>query len=626
MRNSSIRSLLLVSSLLLFVFSTPSLSQDDTCMTSVTNDCSGPNANWVALQADSSESYPTCAPVSTNVAFGSDGSSSVMTLGIASTDCPTSCATRPYSCAQVETVPQTQYGSYSCVIKTANHAGTQSSCYFATSGSGTYFQTIYFQFWGTNTTQVHVGFYANGVQYPDTIIPLTFRTDMDFHTYTFSYNENVVEFYVDTVLLKRVSPDFAGQYQMPSLPGLYMVNYITGAGDKNSIQTLGPYDGLPDSISVRSLAYTAAPCLNNTESESSSEASGNPFSGPADCTVLPPFYVYSDSLNEGWTDTSTSKINFQSTYPVRNGQYAIAFDVKQGAQLTLQFYTTIMATQYQAISLWVNGGTMGQQQVTLSLTSGGGPIASVNLGDYTGFQGIPQNGWMRMIIPLSDFYLVATESFDGILVKPAYSAFMGTLSIDEMKFIYGDPCIGDTQIIYGDALDSNWKDQSFGSVDLKSTNQVEVGTYSIEFDLFDADAIYFHTDAGFSSTDFQGFKFDIFNTVKQPKMTVFIAQNNQLGGNFELANYYSGSLPVNQWFTVMIFWEDLGVYPGTTLDGFQIKADTNDYQGTVYIENVELFAVATELGSDGSDALKFNSNLPFLAFLFISTWLFFYSM
>lgn len=582
-------------------------SQEPLCPVPFSADISSTDPNFEAIDGNVQNSFTTCAPSSANIVVAGSSPAS-LSLGISAVGCPTSCVNRPYSCSEYISVSQTHYGTYECVMKAADMPGTEASCYFASSGQGTDYQEIYIRFYGTNTTQLHIGFFANGVAYPDEVVGVTFFTDADYHTYSFQYEKGLVVWYVDGVLLKRVTPSYPGQYQMPAQAGSFVVSFITGDGTEADAAALGTYDGTATSIWVQNLTYTPSPCTNSSSTDSSSSQAPPPVVTPPwehPCSMTGPLSVFADSLSSSWTDVSKGQHSLVSNYPVHDGTYALSWTVEVGTSLGFRYAASadpIALDDYWALEMWVNGGTMGGQQVTVTLTSQGSDLGFVNLGDYTNSLGIPQNAWIRLQIPIADFKVQQSTTFDGFYFSPAYNAqFMGVISFDDLQLTHGQPCTAGSLLIFSDALNSTWKDWSSGSYDLQSASVVATGDYSVQLQLFDGDSVYFHTDDGFSSNEWIAIQFDMNNQVSSnPQLSIAVAQNNQPGASMELSSYYGGELPVNKWTTLIIPFTEFGVFPGTILDGIMWKADVSQYQGPVYLDNIKLVRLETLAGSDDS--------------------------
>jgi len=122
--------------------------------------------------------------------------------------------------------------------------------------------------------------------------------------------------------------------------------------------------------------------------------------------------LYTDSLQNGWTNYSWATVNLAATSPVHGGADAIS--VQSGAYQALYLHHDAQnSAAYTALTFWINGGPTGGQRLQVQATLGGNSQPAYALP-------APQaNTWTQVTIPLSALGAAGQSNFDGVWIQDA---------------------------------------------------------------------------------------------------------------------------------------------------------------------------------------------------------------
>ncbi|MEO0056077.1 MAG: hypothetical protein RLZZ50_2024, partial [Verrucomicrobiota bacterium] len=144
--------------------------------------------------------------------------------------------------------------------------------------------------------------------------------------------------------------------------------------------------------------------------------------------------IYGDSISAGWTNASTSGVNFASTPLVRRGSTAISVPATSAsASYTVSFNTASRSTiGMGALSFWVSAGASANPPPLRIGASRGGVVLEAY--PIT----VPQAfGWQRVLVPLSELGLDNIEDLTGLRIE-AYSVggvLPSAFSLDDVALI-----------------------------------------------------------------------------------------------------------------------------------------------------------------------------------------------
>jgi hypothetical protein len=140
--------------------------------------------------------------------------------------------------------------------------------------------------------------------------------------------------------------------------------------------------------------------------------------------------IYQDELHSQFNNYSWAEHSLTESYTVRTGDRAISMEADNGKALYLYSSWALLGKDYETLDLWVNGGSEGGQQLTLSFLSGGAPVNEYELNQVMP-EGIPADTWTKISLSMSDLKLAETL-FDAIVIADASQSDQSVLYIDDI--------------------------------------------------------------------------------------------------------------------------------------------------------------------------------------------------
>jgi hypothetical protein len=144
--------------------------------------------------------------------------------------------------------------------------------------------------------------------------------------------------------------------------------------------------------------------------------------------------VYTDSLQNGFSDWSWAAHDLAQTAVVRSGSAAVSFEPDGWEALFLHRDAGFTSAEYEAIELWVRGAGAGGQQVTIAILNDGTAVASAPLAGFVEGGTIPAGAWAKATVPFSALGLAA-GSWDGIWLQDASGGNQPTLYVDDVRLL-----------------------------------------------------------------------------------------------------------------------------------------------------------------------------------------------
>ena len=144
--------------------------------------------------------------------------------------------------------------------------------------------------------------------------------------------------------------------------------------------------------------------------------------------------VYTDSLQNGFTDWGWGTYDLAQTAVVHGGTAAISFEPDGWEELFLHRNAGFTGTDYEAIELWVRGAGAGGQQVTVAVLNGGSPAGSAPLAGFVEGGSIPAGSWAKATVPFSALGL-STGSWDGIWLQDSSGTNQPALYVDDVRLL-----------------------------------------------------------------------------------------------------------------------------------------------------------------------------------------------
>ncbi len=134
--------------------------------------------------------------------------------------------------------------------------------------------------------------------------------------------------------------------------------------------------------------------------------------------------IYTDTLQSGWGDYSWATVNSANTTPVHSGTKSYSVS-SSGWQALYLHHNAQNSAYFSAITLWVNGGT-GGQQVMIQATRNGVAQPGVMLAP------LPANSWRQDTFSLSSLGLTNAPDFDGFWLQVQNASTVPTFYVDDI--------------------------------------------------------------------------------------------------------------------------------------------------------------------------------------------------
>ena len=148
--------------------------------------------------------------------------------------------------------------------------------------------------------------------------------------------------------------------------------------------------------------------------------------------TLPPLVVYADQLQNGFEDGSWGTHNMAETSVVHSGTAAISFEPSNWSGLSLGRAGGIDLSQYEAVQLWVHGGTAGGQKLRV-IAVAGDPIGDgASLETFLPGGKVPAGSWVQATVPFAS--LGATSgSLTAFRIMDWTGASQATVYFDDIQ-------------------------------------------------------------------------------------------------------------------------------------------------------------------------------------------------
>ncbi|KYR01595.1 hypothetical protein DLAC_11483 [Tieghemostelium lacteum] len=551
-----------------------------------------------------------CGLTDKAVNYTAEDEKSAMRLTLDIDGCPQDCNQYDYSCAEVASLEQLSYGSYSCVMKTSSIPGVISSCYASNNGKGEAYADIYFKVPG-NASKIIIGCNSAGIKFEKTITN-AFFSQTDFNTFTFNFTNKRITWNVGGNLLAEKTSDWSGDKSIPKPPlKLFAAIY-------NDVNKSIKNSSLPTSLFIDSMSYDPVPCTNDTSSEDSTDEwhweAGSPlWYFTSNCTLWRPEWVYNESFVEPWEDSSYSFRKIEDYTLPKRGQVSISFDLKENTGIFFQSTEPFPVHRHKYLTFWINGGVLGNQQMIIYFIGlNRTKVASLNLGDYVR-GGLKPYRWYKVILPLKGLQINPPETkyLTGFLFSEAYKQYMGQMFVDDIFFSNGSICLNrEKSIAYfkdGQLVGGGAGNYSTGSVDFKSRGQLYRKNPTIEWRVMSSNKMVMSFENGtISTTDYDAFLISLYyipdnqfqwngeasdephtSPPREINAKVQVQVNMNYYQGVGLSEYVGGEFPTKRWVDLTIPFYDLSCGDAEEIQAIQIISEEGQYQGVVYIGRIE---------------------------------------
>ena len=136
--------------------------------------------------------------------------------------------------------------------------------------------------------------------------------------------------------------------------------------------------------------------------------------------------IYSDALQNNWTNDSSASVSMTNTSSVHSGKDAISVTEQKPGQGLYLTHTQQDGSKYQTISFWINGGAVGGQLLQVNATASGLPQATYTLPT------LPKNTWFEVNIPLQVLGVDSRGDLDGFSISSRSKSVQPTYYVDDV--------------------------------------------------------------------------------------------------------------------------------------------------------------------------------------------------
>ncbi len=209
--------------------------------------------------------------------------------------------------------------------------------------------------------------------------------------------------------------------------------------------------------------------------------------------------IYADALGNGWQNWSWATVNFNSTNPVRTGQFAISMEPDGFEGLYFASPGSVHSfADYSGLRLWVHGGAGSNQSLRLTFQLGQTVVFERPLNQIVSGGAIAAGQWREVFQPFSGAG-APVGTFDGVILQDLTGANQSAIHVDDVVLEAGGPPPGPVAV----------------SIDLAGTRRaIDPLIYGVNFgsDAQHADLRYPTRRWGGNSTTRYNWQFDVHNT------------------------------------------------------------------------------------------------------------------
>jgi len=142
--------------------------------------------------------------------------------------------------------------------------------------------------------------------------------------------------------------------------------------------------------------------------------------------------IYTDLLGTGWQDWSWATVNLTNTAPVHTGTSSIS--VNAGANQALYLHQNAFDTSgYTNLTFWIDGGSVGGQQLLVKAELDGAPQTAVNL------PALSSNVWQQITLSLASLGVTNKPNMDGFWIQDRSGSTEPTFYVDDIQLTVPPP-------------------------------------------------------------------------------------------------------------------------------------------------------------------------------------------
>jgi hypothetical protein len=144
-----------------------------------------------------------------------------------------------------------------------------------------------------------------------------------------------------------------------------------------------------------------------------------------------PLAVYDDQLENGFANWSWAANSLVQSAVVHTGRLGVSFEPDGWSGFFLHRDAGIDTAVYDALELWINGGTAGGQILTVAFVTGGSPLGQAALAGFVPGGRIP-SGWVKVRVPFASLG-VTSGSFDGLWLQDGTGGNQQAVYVDDVQ-------------------------------------------------------------------------------------------------------------------------------------------------------------------------------------------------
>ena len=149
--------------------------------------------------------------------------------------------------------------------------------------------------------------------------------------------------------------------------------------------------------------------------------------------------VYDDATRNGFNQACTfggvtGDFDFANPAPVHGGSASIRFTPESYNAVSWCTPATLSTTNLRGLSLWVNGGTTGGQDLQLVFGLAGSPVASVSLVNLYGHP-LPANAWVQVNASFDAGGSQFSGGFDQLWIQSNSQAAQASVYLDDVSLL-----------------------------------------------------------------------------------------------------------------------------------------------------------------------------------------------
>jgi len=147
--------------------------------------------------------------------------------------------------------------------------------------------------------------------------------------------------------------------------------------------------------------------------------------------AVSPLAVYDDQLENGFDNWSWAANSLVQSAVVHSGRSAISFEPDGWSGFFLHRDAGIDTAVYDALELWIHGGTAGGQSLTVAFVTGGSPVGQAALTGFVPGGRIP-SGWVKVRVPFASLG-VTSGIFDGLWLQDGTGGNQPAVYVDDVQ-------------------------------------------------------------------------------------------------------------------------------------------------------------------------------------------------